>query len=243
MDIIHNYDVWCYKFTGKERDSESGLDYFGARHYASSMGRFMSVDPAFESEILELPQTWNRYSYVYNRPLFATDPDGKCPPCVGAIIGGVVEGGWNLGSQVFSNGGHVSDVNWKEVGANALGGAVAGALAGATGGGSLLAEAAVGAGSNVAGGIVTRVAEGEDADQAFGTGEIVSDAVSGFVGGGAGHVAAEFVHPPEGELGPRPKGRRKALKYDAELKSRNNAALRALGVSTAAGSPDGWPAL
>ena len=126
---------------------------------------------------------------------------------------------------------------------------MAGALAGATGGGSLLAEAAVGAGSNVAAGIVTRVAEGEDADQAFGTGEIVSDAVSGFVGGGAGHVAAEFVHPPKGELGSRPKGRRKALKYDAELKSRNNAALRALGVSTVAGSPpahfaqSGWNSL
>jgi len=226
-----------YKFTGKERDSESGLDMFGARYYVSTVGRFMSIDPAFESEILELPQTWNRYSYVYNRPLFATDPDGRCPPCVGAIIGGVVEGGWNLGSQLVNNGGNVSGVNWREVGANALGGAVAGALAGATGGGSLLAEAAMGAGSNVAGGIVTRVAEGRDPDEAFDTGEIVSDAVSGFVGGGAGHLASDFVHPPEGELGARPKGRRHAAKYDAEVKLRKNAALRALGVSTVAGSP------
>jgi RHS repeat-associated protein len=32
-------------FTGKERDTESGLDYFGARYYASSMGRFSSPDP------------------------------------------------------------------------------------------------------------------------------------------------------------------------------------------------------
>ena len=30
-----------YKFTGKERDSESNLDYFGARYYGSSLGRFM----------------------------------------------------------------------------------------------------------------------------------------------------------------------------------------------------------
>jgi RHS repeat-associated protein len=30
----------AYKFTGKERDSESGLDNFGARYYASTMGRF-----------------------------------------------------------------------------------------------------------------------------------------------------------------------------------------------------------
>ena len=32
-----------HKFTGKERDSESGLDMFGARYYGSSLGRFMSV--------------------------------------------------------------------------------------------------------------------------------------------------------------------------------------------------------
>jgi RHS repeat-associated protein len=34
-----------HHFTGKERDTESGNDYFGARYYASSMGRFMSPDP------------------------------------------------------------------------------------------------------------------------------------------------------------------------------------------------------
>lgn len=33
-----------YKFTGKERDSESGLDMFGARYYGSSLGRFMTPD-------------------------------------------------------------------------------------------------------------------------------------------------------------------------------------------------------
>ena len=33
-------------FTGKERDAESGNDYFGTRYYASSMGRFLSPDPS-----------------------------------------------------------------------------------------------------------------------------------------------------------------------------------------------------
>ncbi|MHB8889968.1 MAG: RHS repeat-associated core domain-containing protein [Acidobacteriaceae bacterium] len=33
-----------FRFTGKERDAESGLDYFGARYYSSAMGRFMSPD-------------------------------------------------------------------------------------------------------------------------------------------------------------------------------------------------------
>jgi len=133
-----------HKFTGKERDTESGNDYFGARYYASSMGRFMSVDPAFESEILELPQTWNRYSYVYNRPTYSNDPDGRCPPCIGALVGGAIEGGFDLGKQLYNNGGSLSNVNWREVGADTLGGAVTGGLAVATGGTSLVANAVIG---------------------------------------------------------------------------------------------------
>jgi RHS repeat-associated protein len=65
------------RYTGKERDSESGLDYFGARYYGSSMGRFQSPDPsgmAFTS--LSNPQSFNMYSYVQNNPLSAVDPDG-----------------------------------------------------------------------------------------------------------------------------------------------------------------------
>jgi RHS repeat-associated protein len=38
------FDVCAFRSTGKERDSESGNDYFGARYYASTMGRFMSPD-------------------------------------------------------------------------------------------------------------------------------------------------------------------------------------------------------
>jgi RHS repeat-associated protein len=65
-----------YKFTGYERDSESGLDYASARHYSSSLGRFLSPDPVSGSP--GNPQTWNRYAYVYNNPLNATDPSGMC---------------------------------------------------------------------------------------------------------------------------------------------------------------------
>ncbi len=45
-DCTPHFVHCAYKFTGKERDAESGLDYFGARYYASSMGRFMSPDPS-----------------------------------------------------------------------------------------------------------------------------------------------------------------------------------------------------
>ena len=67
------------QFTGKERDSVSGLDYFGARYNSSSLGRFMSADPfnvAGDFVDSQNPQHWNMYSYVLNSPLNAVDPDG-----------------------------------------------------------------------------------------------------------------------------------------------------------------------
>jgi RHS repeat-associated protein len=64
-------------FTGKERDTESGNDYFGARYYASSMGRFMSPDPVFATvDRIADPQQWNMYAYAGNNPLMNTDPSG-----------------------------------------------------------------------------------------------------------------------------------------------------------------------
>jgi RHS repeat-associated protein len=62
--------------TGKERDTESGNDYFEARYYSSSMGRFMSPDPLLNSGRPDDPQTWNRYTYALNNPLIVTDPTG-----------------------------------------------------------------------------------------------------------------------------------------------------------------------
>ncbi len=190
-------------YTGKERDSESGNDYFGARYYASSMGRWLSPEYSMNSAIMELPQTWNKYSYEYNRPLYGTDPNGYCPPCVGALIGGVVEGGFDLGKQLYNNGGSLSKVSWGEVGANTLGGAVAGGLAVATGGASLVESAVVGdiaAGgtANLVGGVVTRALDpNTSSDDVLSAGAISQDAVAGFVGGGAGHLAGEFVHVPD----------------------------------------------
>jgi RHS repeat-associated protein len=69
-------DATEHHFTGKERDAESGNDYFGARYYGSSMGRFMSPDPLLNSGHPDDPQSWNRYSYVRNNPLSRIDPTG-----------------------------------------------------------------------------------------------------------------------------------------------------------------------
>jgi RHS repeat-associated protein len=80
--------------TGKERDNETGLDYFGARYYSGAQGRFISPDefkggivdpttgvqvglpgPLPYADILD-PQTLNKYGYVRNNPLRYIDPDG-----------------------------------------------------------------------------------------------------------------------------------------------------------------------
>jgi RHS repeat-associated protein len=67
-----------YKFTDKERDSESGLDYFGRRYYASLFGRWTGSDPInFSTKHILRPQRWNKYTYVENDPLGSIDPDGN----------------------------------------------------------------------------------------------------------------------------------------------------------------------
>jgi RHS repeat-associated protein len=88
--------VTCYagnlddrqKFTGKERDSESDMDYFLARYYSGPMGRFLSVDPGGAGANPGLPQSWNAYAYVNNGPLTAIDPNGEEP--VTAVTAGAV---------------------------------------------------------------------------------------------------------------------------------------------------------
>ena len=102
-----------YKFTGKERDTESGLDYFGARYYASNMGRWMSPDWADKPEDVPYsdladPQSLNLYGYVGNNPLGKADPDGHCP--------------WNF----------MCDANWSDVWKGAKQG-LSGALGGNSG--------------------------------------------------------------------------------------------------------------
>jgi RHS repeat-associated protein len=64
------------KFTGKRRDTESQLDYFGARYYSTSFGRFNSIDPLLNSAHPANPQSWNRYTYALNNPLKVIDPTG-----------------------------------------------------------------------------------------------------------------------------------------------------------------------
>ena len=87
------------QFGSKERDVETGLDYFLARYYSSAQGRFISPDeftggpdqlfnfadaasanPTFYADLTN-PQSLNKYQYTYNNPLSYTDSDGHCPEC------------------------------------------------------------------------------------------------------------------------------------------------------------------
>jgi RHS repeat-associated protein len=62
------------RFAGKELDPETGMNYFAARYYRNTWGRFASVDPV--SGWASDPQSWNRYAYARNNPLRYVDPSG-----------------------------------------------------------------------------------------------------------------------------------------------------------------------
>ncbi len=73
-----------YKFTGKERDTESNLDNFGARYDASNIGRFMNPDsPSYSNH--KNPQSWNLYAYSLNNPVTFKDADGHEIVCVNNV--------------------------------------------------------------------------------------------------------------------------------------------------------------
>jgi RHS repeat-associated protein len=102
-------------FTGKERDVNTGLDYFGARYMSSAQGRFTSpdefpggiVDPFTGQQVQQpkplpyadtrYPQSLNKYAYVVNNPLRWTDPDGHCAEVLSCTVefaggGGLIGG-------------------------------------------------------------------------------------------------------------------------------------------------------
>jgi RHS repeat-associated protein len=60
-----------YKYTTKERDAESGYDYFGARYYDARIGRWLNVDP-----IAEKYRGWSPYAYSRCNPISFFDPNG-----------------------------------------------------------------------------------------------------------------------------------------------------------------------
>ena len=93
------------KFTGKERDSETGLDYFGARYFSSAQGLWTSPDwsgvpePVPYADLTD-PQTLNLYSYVRNNPLSHADPDGHCTTTWDCVVTGAKAVGGGIAISV-----------------------------------------------------------------------------------------------------------------------------------------------
>ncbi len=176
--IVLNNDPNPYKFTGKERDSETGLDYFVARYYSSGYGRFLSPDefmggPISASSsndplppsplpyaVMSNPQSLNKYAYTNNNPLNYTDPDGHCGPLCALAAGGIgalIGGGAEIIAQKLDG----KPVNWRAVGGATARGALTGAAAGMTAGASLLITTGAVAGANVVGGLADRTIRGD----------------------------------------------------------------------------------
>jgi len=98
---LYGLDSVRQKFTGKERDPESGLDYFGARYYWNSAGRFTSVDIA--GPRLADPQSLDRFSYTRNNPLTRVDPDGLADKDVHtSLTWGLAEAAGFSSAQAFT---------------------------------------------------------------------------------------------------------------------------------------------
>jgi len=74
-----------YSFTGQySYESDFGLQFYNARWYDSSLGRFAQADTIIPGGV----QGLDRYAYVNNNPVRYTDPTGHCPICVGLVLVG-----------------------------------------------------------------------------------------------------------------------------------------------------------
>ncbi len=181
------------KFTGKERDAETGLDYFLARYYSGAQGRFTSPDWSERPQPVpyadfEDPQTLNLYAYVRNNPLLMADEDGHCATICTAAIGGAAGFVGSIAIQKWNNPNQAID--WRKVAASTVSGAVAGATLGlgtapttiitlktaTTIGAGLAPTLATAAGAGVVGGIAGRVVEGKE-PLGENPGDVVTDAV------------------------------------------------------------------
>jgi RHS repeat-associated protein len=212
------------EFTGKERDAETGLDYFGARYFSGAQGRFTSPDPDNYDARLEQPQSWNMYGYTWNNPLKYVDEDGRAVNLALAGIGAGIGFGTGFVGSAWSQYIQGGTVDWGKATAYGAGGAVSGATAGFTFGGSLLvaavAEVGVATAGNVAGGITARALSGEDA---FDSDSMSTDAQTGMVGGFLGstvqHVGGAIAVPMRPKV-PTPLANvRTSLKRMAKLRA------------------------
>lgn len=154
-----NCTDYRYGFNGQEKDNDisgnGNLNTAEFWEYDTRVGRRWNLDPKPRVGISD-------YSTFDDNPISNNDPDGDCPQCLtaaaGALIGGIVGGAIEAGSQYYHSG---KITSWKAVGGSALQGAITGGVAGATGGASLLVTTTASATANVIGGAANRAIQGK----------------------------------------------------------------------------------
>ncbi|MCU0694817.1 MAG: RHS repeat-associated core domain-containing protein [Polyangiaceae bacterium] len=190
-----------YRFTGKEEDVEVGLQYFGKRYYAPTLGRWVSADPL---SVHEVGGDLNTYAYVHGTTFATVDPNGECELiCIGILVGAAVMMAVNTHSQYTRNGNSWNNFNGWELAVAGAAGAVGGAIGAAAL--PLLPGGLVGAmGVGVAGAVPTGIIQrsgntavyGGDAGDVIRNGwdpaAIATDAAMGAVMGGATYGAAQL---------------------------------------------------
>lgn len=155
-------------FTSKERDAETGLDYFGARYMSSAQGRFTSpdeftggaVDPVTGQQVsqpgplpyadITNPQSLNKYAYVLNNPLRYTDPDGHCPWC--ALVVGLTD----AAAQAIADRATGQPITVRKELAAFVGGAIIGGSAGIATEAGVAVQIAIAGSAGMVGGIAER---------------------------------------------------------------------------------------
>jgi len=122
-NIVHESDFYPYggervitntvddshKFTGHERDSETGLDHTLNRQYSSNTGHWLSPDSVKGKA--GSPQSWNRYAYTKGNPVSRTDPNGSCDtevPCGDGSPGDIIATSLENGTVLDRGGDHCS---------------------------------------------------------------------------------------------------------------------------------------
>jgi RHS repeat-associated protein len=95
-------------YTGKERDAETGLDYFGARYYLGAIGRWGGVDA-----LTDQYPSWSPYTYVLNSPLRLVDPRGLDTWAVHGTYSSA-SSGWCPPSQESCSAGESYAALWQE---------------------------------------------------------------------------------------------------------------------------------
>ncbi len=176
-----------YRYTGKERDEESGLIYFGARYFICWLARWLSADPA------GIKDGVNVYCYVNNKPVSYRDPSGlwdwpsweTVAVVTAVVVVGTVVTVATAGAAGPVVAGVVASIGLSGTAATVATGAAVGVVAGAVGG------AAAGA----AGETTRQVAHGEDINLSTiaseaGSGALTGAAIGGAIGGAIPLVAA-----------------------------------------------------